>query len=120
MPIWKNVEAEDLFRRALGEFAPQWRIEKFGRLGSDPSYWPYDTSVDQFGATVTRLDERGLEEDARVLGKQPPALPPVNRRFSYQPSIPGEALERYQAGDHGPIRSYLQDVGLMGHRKIGF
>jgi hypothetical protein len=59
MPIWKNVEAEDLFRRALAELAPQWRIEGFGRLGSDPNYWPYDTSVDQFGATVTRLDERG-------------------------------------------------------------
>jgi len=120
MPISYNADAQRLFAEALAEFAPEWKISGFGRLGSDPNDWQCDSSIDQFGATIERVDERGKTIESKVLGRRPPARPPVNWTYSYHPSIHGGALEAYRDGDHKPITSYFQDVGLVGSRRIGF
>lgn len=120
MPISYNAEAKGLFAEALAEFAPEWNISGFGRLGSDPNDWQYDSGIDQFGATIERVDQTGQTIESRVLGRRAPARPPVDWTYSYHPSIPGRALEAYRDGDRKPITSYFQDVGLVGGRRIGF
>lgn len=115
MPFLRIAEPKDLFRQALAEFAPGWRLARFGRADTDPEAWLlYDQSPDHFGATVERVDRTGEVVETRVLGHRPSPQSTSNQGQSYHPAIPGGALEAYQKGDRHPIRSYLQDIGLMG------
>lgn len=97
-------EAEQLFSRALQEFAPDW--DPVGQMMEvttrDPEHW-----LSGIGTFGTVLQHRGTGA-LKVIGRRAGAGPDA----TYHRGISFLVLEAYGQRNTDPMRRYLQEIGL--------
>lgn len=97
-------DAQELFHRALAEFAPGW--EPVGELTEvttrDPEHWL--SGIGTFGVMLQHRDTGIL----KVLGRRAGAGPGA----TYHRGISFLVLEAYGQRNTDPIRRYLEETGL--------
>lgn len=97
-------EAQEIFRRVLTEFAPEW--EPIGPLTEvttrDPHHW-----LSGIGTFGVMLQHRGTGA-IKSLGRREGAGPGV----TYHRGVSFVVLEAYGERNTDPIRRYLEEIGV--------
>jgi hypothetical protein len=112
------AEGNDLMRRALAEFAPEWELTTMAHLGGGAGEWIYYRGMCQFRASITNSKSKFEKVFGRADSDPPGQL--TTQPYSCHPAIPCTRLVAYRDSDSEPIRKFIEvEILDLGERAQG-